>query len=65
MGRSRDRDYLAEIDDPRKPSNGIVDTAEWPRCAMIGRIESLRIVSGNGADRDDDLCMGLHDIMPL
>lgn len=28
------------------PAQGIVDTNDWPRCATIGRINSLRIVGG-------------------
>lgn len=32
------------------PAQGIVDAADWPRCAMIGRIDSLRIVGGKASD---------------
>lgn len=31
-------------------ADGIVDMADWPRCAMIGRMDSIRIVDGKESD---------------
>jgi len=32
------------------PAEGIVDTSDWPCCAMIGRIDSLRFIDGKESD---------------
>lgn len=51
---SVDRDSLVERSHGRivgqiasvLPAKGIVDPADWPKCATIGRIDSIRIVDG-------------------
>ena len=32
------------------PANGVVDTANWPKCKTIGRVDSFRVVGGKPSE---------------
>ncbi len=46
------------------PAKGIVDPAEWLKCATIGRIDALRFVGGKESELEQRYCISSRTLTP-